>query len=112
MDNSRVGAPILALAISGCIVPIAADGGFTVVGTLVPEAGICDLVLARASGTEPPLSMSRVSGAFREGFVVSPYAGDYRVSVVCGGVVRKSATVRHGAEVKPGESVHLGTIAL
>lgn len=107
----------LTVALAGCldfmpIIPVAADGGFSVVGRLVPEAGVCDLLLARASGTEPPLSTSRVSGDFREGFVVSPYAGDYRVSVVCGGVVRKSAVVRYGAEVKPGESVHLGTIAL
>ena len=99
------------LSIAGCIIPIAADGYFAVVGA-VPASTACELVLSRASEPANTLQSQRVSGAFRGGFVVTPYSVDYRLAVVCHGVERSVTTVRYGAEVKPGQTVELGIIAL
>ena len=101
----------MAISLGGCIIPVAADGYFAVSGT-APVSAACELVLSRASQPNEKLQTQRVSGQFREGFVVAPYSVDYRLAVVCNGVERRATRVRYGTAVKPGQTVELGTIAL
>jgi hypothetical protein len=88
------------------------DGMFVVAGTLAPEATDCELQLHFASDSSKPIRTRRIGTSFREDFTVSPYGDDYRASVVCGGRVLKSTTVRYGRDIQPGETVSLGHVAL
>jgi hypothetical protein len=101
-----------AFAVSGCVYFMPADGGFQVAGTISPPTASCSVVLAREATPDTKIEATKVAGTFKESFVVAPYPVDYRVSVVCNDKVHRAATVRYGREVKPGQTVQLGTVAL
>ena len=88
------------------------DGAFSVVGTLPASAGSCELLLLSDGGTEVPYTRRRVRGQFHEDFSVAPSAKVYQVGVLCGGTMSKIATIRYGTEVRAGQRVPLGEIAL
>jgi hypothetical protein len=107
----RIAAAIATIALAGCIA-FPRDGAFSVVGSLPANAGRCELLLMSDGGTEVPYTRRRIQGQFQEGFSVAPSAKVYQVGVLCGGTMSKVATIRYGTEVRAGQRVSLGEIAL
>jgi hypothetical protein len=108
-------ATVLALVIAiqpGCAYLMPGDGGFRIAGSLLDAVGTCDLMLLRESGQDTPLEQRKVSGRFESSFVVAPYPADYRIGLHCAGINRVVTTVRYGREIRPGQLVELGEIAL
>ena len=97
---------------AGCAHLMPGDGGFRVAWSLPASVGTCDLMLLREPGQEMPLDRRKVSGRFESSFVVAPYPADYRIGLRCAGTNRVVATVRYGREIKPGQVVDVGEIAL
>jgi hypothetical protein len=96
----------------GCLV-IAGDGAFRVTGEVLGNAENCEIDLLSDTGAPLPyMRKAIVKPTFSETFVVSPCTSTYQVVVSCHGVLKKAATIRYGSDVKPGEEVSLGKIAL
>lgn len=100
------------LMMAGCTYLTVGDGAFGITGSLPPKAQSCELALFTEDGAELQFRRRKIRGEFREDFVVAPYARAYRATVFCDGTARKSMTVRYGTDVKSGQYVSLGEIAL
>ena len=107
----RLATATVVFGLAGCVA-FPGDGAFSVHGSLPPSAGGCELLLLSDNGTEVPHTRRHVRGRFQEDFTVAPTARVYQVGVLCGGRMSKVATVRYGTEVRAGQRVSLGEIAL
>jgi len=96
----------------GCSYFVVGDGMFAVNGTLVPTSGPCEVLLLSEQNEEIPFTRRKVQGQFRADFVVDPRSRVYRVAVQCDKAMKTLTTVRYGTDVKPGQEVALGAIAL
>jgi hypothetical protein len=85
---------------------------FVVNGALPPTTQSCEVFLLSEKDEEVPFTRRKVQGQFEADFVVAPSARVYQVTLLCGGPMKKVATVRYGTEVKPGQRMSLGEIAL
>jgi hypothetical protein len=112
MSSFRLTTSIAITLLSGCQYFVVGDGMFVVNGTLLPTARPCEVLLLSEKDEEIPFTRRKVQGQFEADFVVAPSARLYRVALLCGGPMKKVATVRYGTEVKPGQRVSLGEIAL
>jgi hypothetical protein len=106
--------PVIAGAITlfgivGCI-PMAADGAFRVHGEIV-GASVCELQLFDTQAREL-LQRVKVSGAFRETFVVAPGPRAYRLDLSCNGGTKRSVLVEYGGAVTYDKPIDLGKVAL
>jgi hypothetical protein len=101
------------LALSGCVLPVAGDGAFTVKGKVLSNTAplICEVQLTDA-GRNKALETKQVKGAFSVTFIVAPSARIYDVLTVCDGAVRQTVRVRYGTQVGPGGSVALPDLAI
>jgi hypothetical protein len=100
----------LVLAIQGCA-SLPGDG-FRVRGALPETAEACELVLYAPGPAGVPLESVPIRAAFEKDLVVSPSMADYRVSVLCAGVMARTAVIRYGTVVMPGDVVEFGSIDL
>src|SRR5688572_5975668 len=98
--------------LGGCSYFLVGDGMFAVNGTLSASARPCEVLLLSEQNEEIPFSRRKVQGQFRADFTVAPAARVYRVAVQCDNTMKTLTTVRYGTEVKPGQEVALGAIAL
>lgn len=106
MRQLAIGA--LVVAIQGCAsVP---GDGFRVRGELPEAAQSCELVLFAPGTAAEPLESVPVRAAFERDFAVSPSVADYRLSVLCAGVAARTAVIRYGTVVMPGDVVEFGSI--
>jgi hypothetical protein len=88
------------------------DGMFAVSGTLSASSRSCEVLLLSEQNEEVPFTRRKVQGQFRADFTVSPVARMYQVAVQCDSAMKTITTVKYGTEVKPGQEVALGAIAL
>ena len=93
------------LALSGCIFAGPRDGMFKVVGA-APGDSSCQLMVTPV-GSKGLGQERRVSGEFRESFVVGPSQKGHTVSLYCGRLVVASRVVRYGRDVTIGGEVVL-----
>jgi len=111
MVTIRFSVPLVLLALGGCDWLVVGDGAFGITGTLPASVEKCEVALLSERGAEVPFSRRQARRELREDFTIAPHAAVYQVAVLCGGTVRKIATIRYGTEVKPGQRVPLGEIA-
>lgn len=112
---SRASLAVASTALAGCILPIAADGGFSVEGRIAVASrspATCELQLFQDTLSSKPLYSRTVAGVFREGFVVAPKDSTYRLTLLCAEGVVQVVQVRYGTEVRPGATVHLSEVQL
>ena len=93
------------LALSGCFLAGPRDGMFKVVG-VAPADGSCHLEVS-AVGSTSPARERKVSGSFRESFVIGPSRKGHNVSLYCGQSVVATQVVRYGRDVTIGGEVNL-----
>jgi hypothetical protein len=98
--------------LGGCSYFTVGDGMFAVNGTLPASPRSCEVLLLSDRNEEVPFTRRKVQGQFRADFTVAPTARVYRVAIECDSTMRTITTVRYGTEVKPGQEVALGAIAL
>ena len=82
-------------ALAGCILPIAADGAFSVKGSVVSVSNPppkCELQLLRNARV---VRTREVSGEYRETFVVAPAAATYDLQLHCNGALFQSVPVHY-----------------
>lgn len=112
MSTLRLTTCIASALLIGCSYFVVGDGMFVVNGTLLPTAQPCEVLLLSEKDEEIPFTRRKVQGQFEVDFVVAPRSRLYQVALLCAGATKKVATVRYGTEVKPGQRVSLGEIAL
>ena len=111
MDRAHI-AIVMSVALVSCAHLMPGDGAFGVTGTLSSSAGECELLLRDERGVEIPVSRRKIQGPFRIDYTVAPYAKEYQVAVACSNRSRNVATIKYGTDVKPGQWVSLGDIAI
>jgi hypothetical protein len=89
----------------GCIVPVAADGAFSVEGSVVALSSAAPRCALQLLSNARVLHTREVSGKYAVTFIVAPAAATYDVQLHCNGTLLQSMPVHYGSSTRPGGTV-------
>jgi hypothetical protein len=96
--------PILFLV--ACVPMGPRDGLVVITGIAPSESSWCEVEVA-AVGSKSEPQWRRVSGAFRESFVISPNRRGHRAALECGGKLVAERTFKYGRDIEIGGEIAL-----